>query len=182
MSSVFSMELEGISKACTTKVMMNSPVTRTAASEARNSTVVSFCFSSGLTSFLATQSVQCRAICPAISPTEKYDSSALFETNELPHTRSEKVYHLGRPRSERPPLDRAPTSKSTKADQLCSHEGQTPNSDCPSFRRDCRPSRNTGLQGQSTDRLRPAFSSPATSRLRAQAQLCRAAENHRGSC
>src|SRR5579871_6178351 len=46
-SSVFSIELDGISNACTTKVMMKSPVTRTAASEARNSTVVSLCFSSG---------------------------------------------------------------------------------------------------------------------------------------
>src|SRR5579864_1138472 len=46
MSSVFSIELEGISNACTTKVMMNKPVTSTAASEARNSTVVSFGFSS----------------------------------------------------------------------------------------------------------------------------------------
>src|ERR1700722_15604703 len=45
-SSVFSIELEGISKACITKVMMNSPVTSTAASEDRNSTVVSFGFSS----------------------------------------------------------------------------------------------------------------------------------------
>src|SRR5436305_3165730 len=46
MSSVFSIELEGISKACTTNVMMNRPVTSTAASEARNSTVVSRGFSS----------------------------------------------------------------------------------------------------------------------------------------
>ena len=38
-SSVFSIELDGISNACTTKVMMNSPVTSTAASEERNSTV-----------------------------------------------------------------------------------------------------------------------------------------------
>src|SRR3984893_1687853 len=48
------MELDGISKACRTKVMMNSPVTSTAASEARNSTVVSRGFSSGLFSFLVT--------------------------------------------------------------------------------------------------------------------------------
>src|SRR5271166_3659877 len=58
-SSVFSIELEGISNACTTKVMMNSPVTSTAARDARNSTVVSFGFSSATTlsstfSFLAT--------------------------------------------------------------------------------------------------------------------------------
>src|ERR1700693_2882650 len=51
-SSVFSIELEGISNACTTNVMINNPVTSTAASEARNSTVVSLGFSStSLTSF-----------------------------------------------------------------------------------------------------------------------------------
>src|SRR5580704_1523983 len=55
-SSVFSIELEGISKACRTNVMMNSPVTRTAASEVRNSTVVSRGFSSCLSSFLANRS------------------------------------------------------------------------------------------------------------------------------
>jgi hypothetical protein len=43
---VFSIELEGISNACTTKVMMNNPVTSTAASDDRNSTVVSRGFSS----------------------------------------------------------------------------------------------------------------------------------------
>src|SRR5579864_1797687 len=47
-SNVFSIELDGISNACTTKVMMNSPVTNTAASDDRNSTVVSFGFSSTL--------------------------------------------------------------------------------------------------------------------------------------
>src|ERR1700687_3111249 len=51
MSSVFSMELDGISKACSTKVMMNRPVTSTAANEARNSTVVSRGFSSLTLSF-----------------------------------------------------------------------------------------------------------------------------------
>src|SRR5271166_3829409 len=61
-SSVFSIELEGISNACTTNVMMNRPVTSTAASEERNSTVVSFGFSfstlfSGLSSFFATLNV-----------------------------------------------------------------------------------------------------------------------------
>src|SRR6202521_2243708 len=40
------MELEGISKACNTNVMINRPVTSTAASDARNSTVVSPGFSS----------------------------------------------------------------------------------------------------------------------------------------
>ena len=45
-SSVFSIELDGISNACTTNVMMNSPVTSTAASDDRNSTVVSLGFSS----------------------------------------------------------------------------------------------------------------------------------------
>src|SRR5579862_2440 len=39
------MELDGISNACTMKVMMNRPVTSTAASDARNSTVVSRGFS-----------------------------------------------------------------------------------------------------------------------------------------
>jgi hypothetical protein len=45
-SSVSSIELEGISNACTTNVMMNNPVTSTAASEERNSTAVSLGFSS----------------------------------------------------------------------------------------------------------------------------------------
>ena len=45
MSRVFSIELDGISNACMTKVMMKSPVTSTADSEERNSTVVSFGFS-----------------------------------------------------------------------------------------------------------------------------------------
>src|SRR5271165_3671856 len=40
-SSVFSMELDGISKACSAKVMMNRPVTITMAIEAINSGVVS---------------------------------------------------------------------------------------------------------------------------------------------
>src|SRR5262249_22267302 len=52
--SVSSIELEGISKACRTNVMMNRPVTSTAASEARNSTVVSRGFSGcAVLSFLA---------------------------------------------------------------------------------------------------------------------------------
>ena len=51
MSSVFSMELEGISKAWRLKVMMNRPVTRTTAMEARNSMGVSFFFSSGASVF-----------------------------------------------------------------------------------------------------------------------------------
>src|SRR5947209_3543720 len=55
MSRVFSIELDGISNACTTKVMMNKPVTNTAARDARNSTVVSFGFSS--TAFLSTTSL-----------------------------------------------------------------------------------------------------------------------------
>src|SRR5664279_98421 len=46
MSSVSSIELDGISNACSTNVMMNRPVTSTPASEARNSTVVSCGFSS----------------------------------------------------------------------------------------------------------------------------------------
>ena len=50
-SRVFSIELDGISNACTTNVMMNNPVTSTAASDARNSTVVSLGFSSASLSF-----------------------------------------------------------------------------------------------------------------------------------
>src|ERR1700676_2313132 len=46
MSKVSSMELDGISNACNTNVMINRPVTSTAASDARNSTVVSRGFSS----------------------------------------------------------------------------------------------------------------------------------------
>src|SRR5437868_5534170 len=46
MRRVFSIELEGISNACSTNVMMNKPVTSTPAREARNSTVVSRGFSS----------------------------------------------------------------------------------------------------------------------------------------
>src|SRR5437868_12530450 len=49
---VFSIEAEGISNACNTKVMMKRPVTRTPAREARNSTVVSLGFSC-LISFVA---------------------------------------------------------------------------------------------------------------------------------
>ena len=41
---MFSIELEGISKACSVKVMMNRPVTSTMAMEAMNSGVVSFGF------------------------------------------------------------------------------------------------------------------------------------------
>src|SRR5271167_977857 len=44
-NSVFSIELDGISNACSAKVMMNSPVTITMAMEAMNSGVVSFDFS-----------------------------------------------------------------------------------------------------------------------------------------
>jgi hypothetical protein len=44
MRSVFSIELEGIANAWTTKVIMNNPVANTAASEARNSTGVSLGF------------------------------------------------------------------------------------------------------------------------------------------
>src|SRR4029077_10368458 len=44
-SSVFSIELDGIANAWTTKVMMNKPVTNTPADEERNSTRVSFGFS-----------------------------------------------------------------------------------------------------------------------------------------
>ena len=44
-SSVFSIELEGMVKACSVKVMMNSPVTSTMAMEAINSAVVSLGFS-----------------------------------------------------------------------------------------------------------------------------------------
>src|SRR5713101_2874901 len=50
MSSVSSIEADGISNACSTNVIMNSPVTSTSASEARNSTVVSRGFSSTMTS------------------------------------------------------------------------------------------------------------------------------------
>ena len=50
MSSVFSIELDGISNACTTNVMMNNPVTNTAASDERNSTVDSLGFSSAKSS------------------------------------------------------------------------------------------------------------------------------------
>src|ERR1700683_161161 len=57
MSRVSSMELEGISNACRINVMMNRPVTSTPASEARNSTVVSWGFSSTVcsSSFLLTK-------------------------------------------------------------------------------------------------------------------------------
>src|SRR6202044_1752017 len=51
----FSMELDGISNACTMNVIMNRPVTSTAASEARNSTVVSRGFSACVSSFVATR-------------------------------------------------------------------------------------------------------------------------------
>src|SRR5712692_9852417 len=50
MSSVSSMELEGISNACSTNVMMKRPVTSTPPREARNSTVVSRGCSSTMTS------------------------------------------------------------------------------------------------------------------------------------
>src|ERR1035438_2596023 len=58
------MELEGISKACRINVMMNKPVTRTPAREARNSTVVSLGFSSSTTifSFLDTFGIRFRRI------------------------------------------------------------------------------------------------------------------------
>src|SRR5664279_1017684 len=46
-SSVFSMELDGMTKACRVKVMMKSPVTSTAAIEAMNSGVVSLGFVGG---------------------------------------------------------------------------------------------------------------------------------------
>src|SRR5437870_3572260 len=49
--SVFSIEAEGISNACRTKVIIKSPVTKTPASDARNSTVVSRGFSSFLSLF-----------------------------------------------------------------------------------------------------------------------------------
>src|ERR1039458_527731 len=45
MSRVFSIELDGMVKACSAKVIMNSPVTSTMAMEAINSEVVSFGFS-----------------------------------------------------------------------------------------------------------------------------------------
>src|SRR3984885_14371419 len=72
-SRVFSIELEGISNACTTKVMMNNPFIRTAASDDRNSTVVSRGFSSSsffaLLSFFATvinpSHLGCKAILSA---------------------------------------------------------------------------------------------------------------------
>src|SRR5581483_916730 len=54
MSSVCSIELDGISNACTINVIMNSPVTSTEASDARNSTVLSRGFS--CRSFFATVS------------------------------------------------------------------------------------------------------------------------------
>jgi hypothetical protein len=55
------MELEGISNACTMKVMMKRPVTSTAASEARNSTVVSRGFSGSVFCFLAAKSLSLQA-------------------------------------------------------------------------------------------------------------------------
>src|SRR5580692_457703 len=64
-SRVSSIELEGISKACTTNVMMNSPVTSTAASEERNSTVVSRGLSSTSTSFFALPSFFATVIHPS---------------------------------------------------------------------------------------------------------------------
>src|SRR5579864_5540197 len=54
-SSVFSIEAEGISNACRIKVIMKRPVTSTPASEARNSTVVSLGFSACNLSFFATR-------------------------------------------------------------------------------------------------------------------------------
>src|SRR5208282_3364414 len=65
LSRVFSIELEGISNACTTNVMMNNPVTSTAASEERNSTVVSRGFSSTSTSFFALLSFFATVIYPS---------------------------------------------------------------------------------------------------------------------
>src|ERR1039457_6454187 len=53
-SSVFSIELDGISNACTTNVMMNNPVPNTAASDERNSTVDSLGFSSATLSSTTT--------------------------------------------------------------------------------------------------------------------------------
>src|SRR5208283_2610771 len=43
-NKVFSMELEGMTKACNANVMMKRPVTSTTAMDAINSDVVSFCF------------------------------------------------------------------------------------------------------------------------------------------
>src|SRR5271157_4571751 len=60
MSSVFSIELDGISKACSAKVMMNRPVTIMMAIEAMNSEVVSF----GFAAFCA--SAAFRAFCGAV--------------------------------------------------------------------------------------------------------------------
>ena len=57
MSRVFSIELDGMVKACSAKVIMNSPVTSTMAIEAINSEVVSFGFSGfcGFSGFLRSQ-------------------------------------------------------------------------------------------------------------------------------
>ena len=84
------MELEGISKACKTNVMMNSPVTSTAASEARNSTVVSRGFSSfgGLLSFLDTESFSFWRFFRSIELLETCGPTGSFGTNESPHRRS----------------------------------------------------------------------------------------------
>src|ERR1022692_2799360 len=65
-SSVFSIELEGISKACTMNVIMNRPVTSTAARDARNSTVVSRGFSTCVFSFLATRFCPVSGRCPPL--------------------------------------------------------------------------------------------------------------------
>src|SRR5580704_2630891 len=65
-NSVFSIELEGISKACTIKVIMNRPVTSTAARDARNSTVVSRGFSTCVFSFLATRFIPLKGRSPPL--------------------------------------------------------------------------------------------------------------------
>src|SRR5208283_192458 len=66
MSSVFSIELDGISNACRANVMMNSPVTITMAMEAMNSGVVSLGFAGLCASASSCASAAFWAFCGAL--------------------------------------------------------------------------------------------------------------------
>src|SRR5579863_4049069 len=81
MSRVFSIELDGISNACTTKVMMNNPVTSTAASDAKNSTVVSRGFSSAplFASLSRSRSFFATMIHPSRLRPQKLDQRLVFK-------------------------------------------------------------------------------------------------------
>src|SRR5436305_9479945 len=121
MSSVFSIELEGISKACTTNVMMNRPVTRTAQSEARYSAVVSFGLSSAdffskLPSLFATGVLSTVLIARATLfsvPVGGSGSSGCSGTDESRHRQ-----HGTLCRREHPDRGFLSTSKSAAAGQL----------------------------------------------------------------